>query len=143
MISRTEFENFNKKFEVVSAFVEHNGKILLLHRQDDRPQGNTWAVVAGKVKDKETLIDALTREIEEEVEIKLKDSDCKYFSKYYIRYLEYDFIFHVYHILLTQEPKIILNLKEHKDYVWITPQEALKRNLIQDEDQSIKWFYGL
>ena len=49
MISRNKIENFNKKFDVVSVFIEHNGKILLLHRQDHKPQGNTWAMLAGKV----------------------------------------------------------------------------------------------
>ena len=39
MISTAEIENFNKKFDVVSVFVEHDGKILLLHRQDHKPQG--------------------------------------------------------------------------------------------------------
>ena len=49
MISRTKLENFNKKFDVVSVFIEHDGEILLLHRQDHKPQGNTWAMPAGKV----------------------------------------------------------------------------------------------
>ena len=39
----------NAPDDVVSVFIEHNGKILLLHRQDHKPQGNTWAMLAGKV----------------------------------------------------------------------------------------------
>jgi hypothetical protein len=42
MISKTEIKNFNKRFDVVSAFIEHEGQILMLHRQDHKPQGNTW-----------------------------------------------------------------------------------------------------
>jgi len=35
-------ENFTPKFEVVSCFVEYKQEILLLQRQDYKPQGNTW-----------------------------------------------------------------------------------------------------
>jgi len=143
MISREEIENFNKKFDVVSAFIEHNGEILLLHRQDHKPQGNTWSVVAGKVCAGEDLLDALVREVYEEIGLKVSRQDCKYFEGYYVRYLGYDFKYHVYHLLLNEKPIINVNIDENKDHKWMTPNDALKIDLIQDEDSSIKWFYNI
>ncbi len=49
MISRNKPENFTPKFEVVSCFVEYNDEILLLLRQDHKPEGNTYGVPAGKI----------------------------------------------------------------------------------------------
>ncbi|MFH1472822.1 MAG: NUDIX domain-containing protein [bacterium] len=64
MISRTELGGFNKKFDVVSLFIEHEGEILLLHRHDNKPQGNTWSMPAGKVGKDEELLKALVREVD-------------------------------------------------------------------------------
>jgi ADP-ribose pyrophosphatase YjhB (NUDIX family) len=49
MISKNKPENFTPKFEVVSCFVEYKNEILLLLRQDHKPQGNTYGVPAGKI----------------------------------------------------------------------------------------------
>lgn len=143
MISKDKIENFNKKFDVVSVFIEHEGEILLVHRQDHKPQGNTWAVVAGKVDGDEDLHNALIRELQEEIDLKITRDDLKYFDKYYVRYTEYDFIYHIFHLPLSEKP--ILNLKqdELKNFQWINPKEALNLNLIQDEDACIKWFYNI
>lgn len=143
MISRTKLDNFKKKFDVVSVFIEHDGEILLLHRQDYKPQGNTWAMVAGKVDEGEDLLKALVREVEEEIGLKTNLSEYKYFEGYYVRYPGYDYIYHIYHLPVAEKPQLDLNLKEHKNHVWIKPKEALKLNLIQDEDACIKWFYKI
>jgi len=143
MISRSEFESFNKKFEVVSVFIEHNGEILLLHRQDHKPQGDTWAMLAGKVDKGEDLLDALVREVEEEIGLKTSKDKYSYFEGYYVRYPEYDYMYHVYSLVLKEKPVLNINLKEHKDHKWIKHKEALSLNLIQDEDLCIKWFFKI
>jgi len=66
MIYKTEPENFISRFEIVSCYVEHDGKILILHRQNHKPQGNTWGLPAGKIDDNEDKIEAMLREIFEE-----------------------------------------------------------------------------
>ena len=143
MISRTEIQNFNKKFDVVSVFIDHGMDTLLLHRQDNKPQGNTWAMVAGKVDEGESLSQALSREVEEEIGLKFKSDDFKFFESYYVRYPEYDYIYHVFHLPLNKRPTLQLNLTEHKDFQWVSPHTALDLPLIQYEDLCIKWFYGL
>ena len=141
MISKTPLENFKNKFDVVSVFIEHDGKILLLHRQDHKPQGNTWGVPAGKVDANEKLHDAIAREVEEEIGVRASQEKYVFFEKYYVRYAEYDFMYHVYHLKLKEKPLINLNRKEHKNYQWIEPKHALTLDLIQDEDACIKWMY--
>ncbi len=143
MISRTEIPDFKKKLDVVSLYINCGQETLLLLRQDHKPQGNTWAMLAGKVKTGESQLDALMRETDEEIGIKFNEKELKYFESYYVRYPEFDYMYHVYSITLSEKPVLNLNLEEHKDYCWITPTEALKLNLIQDEDSCIKWFFKI
>ena len=84
MIYTEKPQEFYSKFDVVSCFVEHNGEILLLHRQDHKPQGNTWGVSAGKVDGGEQVLEAMVREIYEETGFKLVPSQLAYFGKLYV-----------------------------------------------------------
>jgi 8-oxo-dGTP pyrophosphatase MutT (NUDIX family) len=59
-------EDFKPKFEIVGSFLEWDGKILILHRQDFKAQGNTWAIPGGKIEKDETPIQASIRETYEE-----------------------------------------------------------------------------
>ena len=144
MISKTRPEQFNPKFAVVSCFVECDGKILLLHRQDHKPQGDTWGVPAGKVhSDDSGLAQALSREISEEIGLLINPPDLKAFVSYFVMYSDYDFTYHIFSIKLNKIPELKLNPEEHKDFTWVTPQDALKMNLIQDEDFCIKNFFKI
>ena len=143
MISKTKLPGFYKKFDVVSVFIENAGEILLLLRQDHKPQGNTWGMPAGKVKHGEALLDALVREVREEIGLRIYRQECKYSEGYYVRYTDYDFLYHVYHLFVPEKPTLNINMNEHKDYRWVKPVEALKLDLIQDEDFVVKWCYGV
>lgn len=143
MITKNPIENFNKKFDVVSVFIEHNGETLLVQRQGHKPQGNTWAMVAGKVDEGEELAEALAREVEEEIGLKFAPTDYKYFDNYFVRYPNYDYVYHIFHLNLDERPVIDLNLEEHKDHIWVRPEKALQMELIQDEDFCIKTFFGI
>jgi 8-oxo-dGTP pyrophosphatase MutT (NUDIX family) len=142
MISRTGIEGFSPKFDVVSVFIEHDGEILLLHRQDHKPQGNTWSMPAGKVEEGEVLLDALVREVEEETRMRFDSQQYKYHGVYYVRYPEFDYRYHVYRLSIDKKPEIILNPEESKSFVWITPHEAFALDLIQHEDDVIIDCYG-
>jgi 8-oxo-dGTP pyrophosphatase MutT (NUDIX family) len=143
MIYKSEPKNFSSKFDVVSCFVEVDGKILLLHRQDHKPQGNTWGVPAGKVDKDEDLFKAMVREMSEETGYTAVANELQYFDKLFVRYGDYDFIYHVFHLPLQEKPEIKIHPKEHKTHLWETPENALLMNLIQDEDTCIKMFYKI
>ncbi|MFH1358770.1 MAG: NUDIX hydrolase [archaeon] len=141
MIYQEKPSLFNSKFEIVSCFVEHNGKILLLHRQNHKPEGDTWGVPAGKLDSEESITKAIIREIQEETGLIIPLNQIVYFKKVYVKYPSYDFVYHIFHTKLDNQQKIIINHNEHKDFNWISPKEALKIPLIQDLDACIKLFY--
>ncbi len=143
MISLQKPSNFTPIFEVVSCFIEKKGKFVLLHRLDDAREGTTWGVPAGKIKEKETLEEGMLREIKEETGLTLKEPNLKYFKKIYEKYPNYDFVYHIFQAKLTGQEGIKLNPEEHKNYKWVTPKNALKINLIEDEDVCIKLFYKI
>lgn len=141
MISRDKPEHFIPKFEVVSCFVEYNDEILLLLRQDYKPEGNTYGVPAGKIDEGETPDKAMKREGWEETQIDL--SDAEYFDILFVTYPDYQFIYHMYSKRFAEKPNVTINEKEHKNYTRKTPQEALKMDLIRDLDECIKLFYDI
>ena len=143
MIYREKPQNFNPKFEVVSCFVDHSGETLFLHRQDYKPEGNTWGVPAGKVDDGEEILETMVREIREETGLVLPPSQISYFGKVFVKYPEYDFVYHIFHTIIKQRPKVNINLKEHKDFLWTPPRKALNLPLIRDLDACIKLFYNI
>lgn len=98
---------------------------------------------AGKVEKKEIRELAVLREVFEETGIKLQDSDLKFHRTFFVRYLEYDFIYHVYSSNLNKRPKIIINPTEHKAYLWVTAPRALEMNLIGGLDFCIRSYFNL
>ncbi len=141
MIYENMPEGFNSRVEVVSCYVEHDNKILMLHRQDHKPQGNTWAGPAGKMDDGEDIHGAIRRETEEETGVLLKDP--KHFKKLFVRFPDYDFIYHIFHEVLDELPEVSINPGEHKDFQWVEPAKTLGLPLMMDEDACIKMFFRI
>ena len=141
MIYKNPPENFNARFEVVSCFVEHEGEILLLHRQNNKTEGDKWGVPAGKKEERETESEAIAREMREETGLDLHSGLFQYFDKVYVRYPDYDFVYHMFTVKLEERPNVLINESEHKNFQWADPQRALELNLIRDEDQCIRLFY--
>lgn len=142
MIAKKPFEDFQPKFEVASCFLEVGDKFLLLHRQNFKSEGNKWGVPAGKVEQGESVEEALLREIQEEIGLELSRERVTHFDTVYVRYAEYDFVYHMFRAPFDQEPEIALNLGEHKDFRWASMSEALTMDLVKDEDACIKLLYG-
>ncbi|MGI5826319.1 MAG: NUDIX hydrolase [Patescibacteria group bacterium] len=143
MIFKDLPSDFKGRVEVVSCFCECQGKILLLHRQNHKQYGNTWGPPAGKINAGETALEAIVRELGEESSLVVDAGQFKYFGKYYLRYPEYDFTFHIFHLPLSEFLEVRINSGEHKSFNWFSPQEALNLPLIRDQDELIKMFYHL
>jgi len=141
MIYLEKPSEFTAKFEVVSCFLEREGKILLLLRQDHKPQGNTLGVPAGKVENGEDPTVAILRELKEETGHKIGQNDLNHSHKLFVKYSDYDFVYHIYHCDLVENINIVIDSKSHKDFAWVVPKEALNMSLIQDLDKSIELFY--
>jgi 8-oxo-dGTP pyrophosphatase MutT (NUDIX family) len=83
----------------------------------------------------------MRREIGEETGIITTELGLLHVSEMYVRYPEFDFIFHVFKLNFTEKPQTRVSLREHKEHRWVTPCEALNLELMRDEDAVIEYFY--
>jgi ADP-ribose pyrophosphatase YjhB (NUDIX family) len=132
--------DFSPKLAVVGMCVVHNGKLLLLHRHPEVPQGGTWSLPGGKVE-KETLQQAASRELAEETDIHVKPSAWKHVKDWNIRYPQYDYTYHVFEVELHEEPKVHLQPRENVAFKFVTPIEAVSMKLAPGEAECIKYKY--
>jgi len=143
MIYQNIPEDFAPKFEVVSCYLEHDGDILLLHRNDTKPEGNTWGLPAGKLDGNEDTAVAMAREIFEETGVNIDLSRLEYLDKVYVKYPSYSFIYHMFKLTVESKPEIKISPQEHKAYQWLSPHQALELSLIQDLDECIRLSYDI
>ncbi len=143
MIFLEKPSDFNKQIEVVGCFLVRNGKILLLKRSPTKSHPGTWGVPAGKVEPGENTVDTAVREICEESGINLKKDLLKHYKSIFVRYQDFDFIYHIFSVELESDQKVVINEAEHVDFKWLLPLDALRLNLIPDEDLCIKMFFNL
>lgn len=135
--------DFQPQFEVSTCFFRCQGEILLLLRAEGKLQAGKWCLPGGKIDPGETKEIGLCREVKEEIQYQLHTRDLQYHGLEFVRYPEFDFIFHMFSVYLTSLPTIILNSKEHQEYCWVTPEKALQMDLIRDEDPCIKKVFKL
>jgi 8-oxo-dGTP diphosphatase len=143
MIYHEKPDNFQPKFSTVSCYLEHDGKILLLRRQDHKSEGNRWGMPAGKIDEGENKSEAMLREIKEETGQVLTPEKLEYLDKVYVKYPDYDFIYYVFRYRPSSLPVIELSATEHKDYCWSMPQEAFKLDLVKDLDACLRLSYSI
>ena len=100
-------------------------KFLILKRTLE--EGGYWQPLTGTLKDDESVLDCLYRELEEETGVRepvnlIKDvTTFDFVDKYNRRVLEF-----VYGVELTLDQKITLNPEEHSEYKWVLLDEALE-----------------
>lgn len=121
--------NFNPKGAVVGCcYLNYQDKILLLHRQEGKAEGNRWGIPGGKLRDGEPLIEAIVREVFEETGFRLEKEKIHYIGKLYIKVPNFDFEYHMidYQEEIKDPSSVKINFKEHKGFTWVTPKDALK-----------------
>lgn len=142
MIYKEIPQEFNPTIpEVVSCFIEHDGKILLLRRLKHKPEGDKWGVLAGKVDAGEDVSEAMAREIREEIGQDVSQAALQYLTKVYVVWPEHHFIFHMFRIEFNILPEIVLKADELREHRWVSPEEALMMELVRDEDECIRMYY--
>lgn len=136
-------KNKNNKYprgvEIVgSAIIENKkGEILLVKSPK---WGNKWTMPGGHIESGEKIEDALLREAEEEVGLKLKSEGIIAYgeligSKDFHRPAHF-----IYFDILckTNNENIKLDNEELFEYVWVKPQKALTMDLAESYEQTIK-----
>ena len=114
----------------------------MLHRQDHKPQGNTWGMPAGKIDRGEEIKEAMIRELREETGFELPEDGLVHSKKLFVRYPEYDFIYHVFEAEVDRK-EVSIREDEHRGFQWVLPKRALKMDLIGNLAQCIKLFYNV
>ncbi len=108
------------KVEVVAAFVKKDDKFLIAKRKDK------WEFPGGKVKESERKENALVRELEEELNIRIKVNSLLF------KYEKENFVFYFYDVEILDGDLI---LKEHKMVKWINFQKAKKFKFYEPDEK--------
>lgn len=135
---------FTPVVEVSACFLEQNGKFLFLHRQDNKSHGNTWAIPGGKVEKKESSLHAIVREMKEETGIILPPESVTFIKTVYITHTGssgVSFIYHIFSASYDGTLAISIDPSEHKGFTWVTLQDALRMELMDDEAPCIELAY--
>jgi len=112
-----------KKIEVVAGIIFYKDRILCCQRKTNKYPylSEKWEFPGGKLEEGETREKALIREIDEELEMEIKD--LKFALTVVHQYEDFHLTMHTY-FAYSQKPKMKLN--DHKDAVWATLEEVDK-----------------
>jgi 8-oxo-dGTP diphosphatase len=142
--------NFTPDRYAVACHIIYNGRILYVKRKLNKPQGGKWGCIGGKVEKGEDNLTAIQREVQEETGLTLEKEDFKYirtwnavFNKKEKNSSYLSFTYSLYQVNFEKKPNIILPEDELDEYDWFTPEEALKHDLFQDEDNVLKEIYKI
>lgn len=142
MVYRIRPVGFIPKFEVVSCFVLVGPEFLALRRHPAKPEPNTWGVPAGKVDPGESIEAAIRRELHEKTGSRPPWPPI-FRQRLFVRYPEYDFVYHVFQLTLRRKISVVLNPVEHQESRWVSPRDALELALVREMDWVVRDFFGI
>jgi len=114
-----------RKINVVTSFLEHDGKVLILRRSDNvRTMKGKWAGISGYIEENETALERALKEIQEEVGLHKEDVQPVRTGKpLQVPDKERDILWIVHpHLFKTSNTNIKLDW-EHDQYKWIDPED--------------------
>ena len=132
-------DNFEPRVEVAACYIEFAGKILLMERTSNSPEGKTWGVPAGKIEAGETPQQAALRELIEETGIKVLPSQSQEIGKLYVQKPRGAYIYHMFQVDVKEIPKVYLST-EHARYVWANAQDIEALPLIGGGVEALNYY---
>ena len=125
----------------VAAIIEKDDKILITKRSPDRDHApNEWeAGITGRVGQGETCEEAVLREVEEEIGLKIK-LITPFATFHFYRGKEKKEHLGVNFWAKYIEGEVILQFEEQVDYKWVTSEEALTYVTDSNVIQELKTF---
>jgi 8-oxo-dGTP pyrophosphatase MutT (NUDIX family) len=114
-----------RKINVVTSFLEHDGKILILRRSDKvRTMKHKWAGISGYMEENETTLERALKEIQEEVGLRKEDVKLvRAAEPLEVPDVEQNILWIVHpHLFKTLNTNIRLDW-EHDQHKWINPEE--------------------
>ena len=117
--------------EVVGCFIEYDRKFIILHRRPDKSQGDTCGLPAGKVNKNESKLDAVVREVKEEVGYLTNKNELEFLGDLEWSFPEKKVTFSSFRLKLKQPIEIKHQPNEHLESKWVTAEECYTmKNLI-------------
>ena len=120
---------------VVAALIHHDGKLLVCQRKRGTSFAMMWEFPGGKVKPGETLEQALTRELEEELGTKATIGTEVYRTKH--RYAELGDAIELIFFNTQLDPKKVRNLV-FEEILWRYPSSLPELNFLPADKELIK-----
>ena len=142
MLSKEKPPDFNKRYDIVGCYVLFQGKFIMLLRQPNKASGGKWCLPAGKVDAGEDLKAAVLRETKEETGIDLAPGKVAHFGSYYVCHGDFHYGWHMFSTELSYKPEVKINTYEHAEYRWVNKDEAMKLDMVEDQDKSIELFFS-
>jgi len=116
-----------KTIQVVAAAIYNNaGEVLCTQRKNQGELANKWEFPGGKIKMGESHVDALKREIWEELSLNIEIGGHVYFTRH--SYETFRLFLHVY------EAKVLdgnISLNAHQSFKWMPKKDLLKLDWAQ------------
>ena len=113
---------------VVAAIIKRNNLFFIAQRNRNKHLGLKWEFPGGKVEKNETFIEALAREIEEELSIKINIH-----SKIAQEKFKDNKINVVLHYYLCSIKSGIIELAEHENYSWVEKRDFNKYDFAEGD----------
>jgi len=142
VVYRKKPAGFSPVVEIVGLYLKHDGRYLFLQRAENKPQGLTWGVPAGKRENDETSVDAIIRETKEETGIDLNKEPPQEIGPLFVRHNDLDFLYRIFHLEIKSQPSVCLS-DEHIAYAWVKKEEALSLDLIGGGADALQHYEAL
>ncbi|MBM3238661.1 NUDIX domain-containing protein [Candidatus Poribacteria bacterium] len=128
-----------KERKVVTAFLENQGKILILKRSDKvKTYKHHWAEISGSIEAGESPDERVKKEIEEETSLNLEDVQFVRKGRP-LRIEDGDYLWTVYPFLYhVPQPNKVNTDWEHTEKRWIYPDEIAAYNTVPNLEQTLK-----
>ena len=111
--------------DVVAAIIKNNDYYLLAKRNKDKYMGLKWEFPGGKVEDRETFKEALSREILEELNVNIEIYNKVAQESYQDE--EINIVLHYFMCSLLDENIV---LSEHEEIQWVKKQDFYKYEFV-------------
>ncbi len=89
------------RIDVAVSVIHYHSQYLLAYRNASQHQGNLYEFIGGKIEDNESPLQALIREVDEEIGTELTANQCHEMGVIEHDYIDKEVCLHVFSVMLT------------------------------------------
>lgn len=119
--------------DVVAGIVRKDGKFIACRRPQGKPLAGFWEFPGGKVENGEELVEALRRELREELGISI--GECGFFTALTHDTSDARLVLHFYDV---DGYSGQLCSRENQEMQWVTPREAMSLEFLPTDAELLK-----